>query len=79
MTSTSTTGISEVVDEAAKKAQVYGAYVWAHFVLVASLLVILRRGEAAPSLLPEPIAGMALSSTHGEASSPSINALAEVS
>jgi hypothetical protein len=45
MTSTSTSGIWEVVDDAAKKAQVYGAYVWAHLVLVATFVVILRRRE----------------------------------
>jgi hypothetical protein len=42
MTSTSTTGVSEVLDEAAKMAQVYGAYVWAYLVMVAALIVILR-------------------------------------
>jgi len=42
MTSTSTTGVSEVLDEAAKMAQVYGAYVWAYLVMVAALVVILR-------------------------------------
>src|SRR5437899_3321740 len=45
MTSTSTTGVSEVLDEAAKMAQVYGAYVGAHLVLVAALVVILRVGR----------------------------------
>jgi hypothetical protein len=45
MTSTSTTGIWDVIDEVAKRAQVYGAYLWAHLVLVAALVVILRRGE----------------------------------
>jgi alpha-1,2-mannosyltransferase len=48
MTSTSTNGIWEVIDEAAKRAQVYGAYVWAYLVLVAALVVILRRREAIP-------------------------------
>jgi hypothetical protein len=44
MTTTSTTGIHalEVFDEAAKRAQVYGAYVWAYLVLVAALVVLLR-------------------------------------
>jgi hypothetical protein len=50
MTSTSTTGVSEVLDEAAKKAQVYGAYVWAYLVLVAALAVLLRCTEAEPQL-----------------------------
>jgi hypothetical protein len=43
--STSTNGIWDVLDEAAKQAQVYGAYVWAYFVLVAALVVILGRPE----------------------------------
>ncbi len=51
MTSTSTTGVSETVDEMAKMAQVYGAYVWAHFVLVTALIVLLRRPEAEVGLL----------------------------
>ena len=46
MTSTSTTGVSDVLDEAAKMAQVYGAYVGAYVVLGAALVVILRRPEA---------------------------------
>jgi hypothetical protein len=46
MTSTSTSGVWEVLDDAAKKAQVYGAYVWANLVLVATFVVILRRTDA---------------------------------
>jgi hypothetical protein len=47
MLSTSTTGIHglEFVDEAGKRAQVYGAYVWAYLVLVAALIVVLRCRE----------------------------------
>jgi alpha-1,2-mannosyltransferase len=45
MTSTSTTGVSEALDEGAKMAQVYGGYVGAFLVLVTALVVILRRGR----------------------------------
>jgi len=52
MTSTSTTGLLEPLDEIAKRAQVYGAYVWANLVLVAALVVMLRRPD--PLSLPAP-------------------------
>jgi hypothetical protein len=44
MTSTSSTGIRllEPFDEAAKRAHVYGAYVWAYAMLVAALVVMLK-------------------------------------
>lgn len=42
ITSTSTTGLFEGMDELAKRAQVYGAYLWANLVLVAALVVMLR-------------------------------------
>ena len=45
MTSTGTSGVWGIVDEMAKKAQVYGAYVRAYFVLAAALVVLLRRRE----------------------------------
>lgn len=45
MTSTSTTGVADVLDEAAKQAQVYGAYVWAYLVLIAALIVMLRHSR----------------------------------
>jgi len=50
ITSTSTTGIRalEFLDDAGKQAQIYGAYVWANLVLVAALVVLLRRQEVAP-------------------------------
>ena len=38
---TSTPGLT-AFDEIARKAEVYGAYVWAYFVLVAALVTILR-------------------------------------
>jgi hypothetical protein len=50
MTSTSTNGVWEILDETAKQAQVYGAYVWAYLVLVAALTVVLRQGEKRSSL-----------------------------
>ncbi|HLN29443.1 MAG TPA: glycosyltransferase family 87 protein [Gemmataceae bacterium] len=52
MTSTSTTGLLEPLDEIAKRAQVYGAYLWANLVLVAALVVMLRRTD--PVSLPAP-------------------------
>jgi alpha-1,2-mannosyltransferase len=45
MTSTGTSGISDLLDELAKMAQVYGVYVWANLVLVAALVVLLRHGK----------------------------------
>jgi hypothetical protein len=45
MASTSTTGWWKALDDVAKQAQVYGAYVWAYVVLVAALVVLLRREE----------------------------------
>lgn len=48
MTSTSTNGVWDVLDETAKQAQVYGAYVWAYFVLLASLVVVLHQREGCP-------------------------------
>jgi hypothetical protein len=50
MTSTSTTGWWKRLDEAAKMAQVYGAYVWAYLVLAAALVVILRRAAKVEGL-----------------------------
>ena len=41
MASTGTLGLAPL-HEVAQKAEVYGAYVWAYFVLVAALLTILR-------------------------------------
>jgi len=41
MASTGTLGLTPL-HELAQKAEVYGAYVWAYFVLVAALLTILR-------------------------------------
>jgi alpha-1,2-mannosyltransferase len=38
----------DVADLFAKQAQVYGAYVWAYFVLAADLVVVLRRPGGAP-------------------------------
>jgi hypothetical protein len=46
MLATGTPGSSgpwSVLDESGKMAQVYGAYVWAYLVLVAALVVVLRR------------------------------------
>jgi hypothetical protein len=50
ITSTGTTGIRALAffDEVGKQAQVYGAYVWANLVLVAALVVVLRRQGEAP-------------------------------
>jgi hypothetical protein len=42
---TTSTSLLEPFDGAAKLAQVYGAYVWAFLVLVAALVVVLRRRE----------------------------------
>lgn len=52
---TTSTGILEPLDEAGKAAQVYGAYVWANLILVAALLVLLRRplDRTALQALPE--------------------------
>src|SRR5438876_10301938 len=46
MASTSTS-LLQPLDYAAKLAQVYGAYVWANLVLVAAIVVLLRRPEDA--------------------------------
>jgi hypothetical protein len=43
MGSTSMSGIATWWDRGAKLAQVYGAYVWAYFLLAAALVVLLRR------------------------------------
>jgi hypothetical protein len=43
MASTSTNGVLTWWDQAAKLAQVYGAYVWAHGLLVLALVILLRR------------------------------------
>jgi hypothetical protein len=43
MTSTSTTGLFESLDEIGKIAQVYGAYFWANLVLLAALVAVLRQ------------------------------------
>jgi hypothetical protein len=55
MASTGTTGLLDALDEAAKRAQVYGAYTWAHLILVAALIVILRRSvvpyQAPPTVI----------------------------
>jgi hypothetical protein len=48
MTTTST-GLVGSLERAAKLAQVYGAYVWAYLLLMAALVVLLRRGEPAES------------------------------
>jgi hypothetical protein len=45
MTSTSTTGVLPWLDEAARQAQVYGAYVWGNLILLVALVVVLRRRE----------------------------------
>jgi hypothetical protein len=45
MTSTGTSGIWDMLDEIAKRAQVYGVYVWAYFVLVSALVVLLQRSR----------------------------------
>jgi hypothetical protein len=44
MATTSTSLFDFLGDNAAKMAQVYGAYVWAYLVLLAALVVLLRRG-----------------------------------
>jgi len=49
MASTSTNGVSTWWDKAAKIAQVYGAYVWAYFLLILALVIILRRRSAQSS------------------------------
>jgi alpha-1,2-mannosyltransferase len=41
MTATSTTGLLPRIDEMARMAQVYGAYVWAYLLLIAGLIVTL--------------------------------------
>jgi hypothetical protein len=48
MTTTST-GLVDRLERAAKLAQVYGAYVWACLLLTAALVVLLRWGEREPS------------------------------
>jgi hypothetical protein len=55
--SSTSTSLLDGLDSAAKMAQVYGAYVWAYLVLVAALVVVLRRPEEsapAPVSQPEP-------------------------
>jgi hypothetical protein len=46
MTTTST-GLLDHLERAAKLAQVYGAYIWAYLLLMAALIVLLKRGEPA--------------------------------
>jgi hypothetical protein len=45
MASTSTNGLSGWWDHVAKLAQVYGAYVWAYFLLILALVILLRRSS----------------------------------
>jgi alpha-1,2-mannosyltransferase len=52
--SSGTTGLLESLDEMAKRAQVYGVYVWANLVLVAALVVMLRRRDPVVAAIPEP-------------------------
>jgi hypothetical protein len=49
MASTSTNGVLAWWDQAAKLAQVYGAYVWAYGLLVIALVILLRRQNSAAS------------------------------
>ncbi len=69
--STSTTGFWDVLDEAAKRAQVYGAYVWANLLLVTALVVVLRVKEAVaiPSITPPPYLLAQAQSNHAAGSS----------
>lgn len=53
MASTSTS-LLDGLDGAAKLAQVYGAYVWAYFILIAALVVLLRRREGEAVSLGQP-------------------------
>jgi alpha-1,2-mannosyltransferase len=76
--STSTNGIWNVADEAAKQAQVYGAYVWAHLLLVAALVLVLRRAERASAMLISAANGEAVSGAHCDGSAPSQRTLAGV-
>ncbi|HEV3263194.1 MAG TPA: glycosyltransferase family 87 protein [Gemmataceae bacterium] len=45
-------GLWKAWDEVAKRAEVYGAYVWANLILVAALVVILRRGRDMATVVP---------------------------
>jgi alpha-1,2-mannosyltransferase len=45
MMSTSTTGLAESLDSFGRQMQVYGVYVWANLLLVASLVVLLREAK----------------------------------
>jgi alpha-1,2-mannosyltransferase len=77
--STSTNGVWDLLDEAAKQAQVYGAYVWAHLVLVAALVVVLRRRDSKLALLPPLSTAEATFSEGSAASDPAPRTLAGVS
>jgi alpha-1,2-mannosyltransferase len=55
--STTSTGLLEALDRAAKLAQVYGAYVWSYLLLMAALVVLLKRGEPAAAAPPAGEAG----------------------
>jgi hypothetical protein len=54
MTSTSTLGVSEAIDEFARKMQVYGAYVWAYMLLTAALVVRLLRRPGPSATVSRP-------------------------
>jgi alpha-1,2-mannosyltransferase len=77
--STSTNGIWDVLDGAAKQAQVYGAYVWAHLVLVAALVVVLRRSRPALEGLPSHGVGKEACGVRSELSARAPETLAGVS
>src|SRR5207302_1513294 len=70
--SSTSTSLLDGLDHAAKMAQVYGAYVWAYLVLVAALVVLLRRPDepaAVPTAEPEPMPQAEALETVGAASS----------
>jgi hypothetical protein len=77
--STSTNGVWDAADEIAKQAQVYGAYVWAHLVLVTALVVVLRRTESATPISVSPATGEAVSGVDYEGSGSAPRTLAGVS
>jgi len=53
MTITSTTGVLPRIDEIARMAQVYGAYVWAYLVLIVGLVVMLVKDSCQESGVSE--------------------------
>ncbi len=53
MASTSTSLLDVFGDDVAKLAQVYGGYVWAYVVLLAALVVLLRRPASAAAVEPD--------------------------